>query len=250
MTAADVEQELEAFSHPDKKDVYQRFFKTGPGEYGEGDVFIGCTMPEQRAIAKRYEFLPFSELKKLLTSKIHEHRMTGLLILTYQYVDAEKKGKNSKEEKAFFEKKKEEIYRFYMKNLAAVNNWDLVDVTVPRIVGNHLYHYQEKKKIIYALVKSKRLWERRVAILATFPFIRKDSFEDILILCELLLDDEHDLMHKACGWMLREVGKRGAKGERALKGFLERHVKEMPRTMLRYAIERFPKEKRKAWLRK
>ncbi len=245
MTAAKVQQALKAVSHPDKKDVYQRFFKTGPGEYGEGDVFIGCTMPEIRSVAKEFKELSFKEIQKLLNSKIHEHRMAGLVILTYQYAHAEKE-KNEEVSK----KRKKEIYNFYMKNLAAVNNWDLVDVTVPRIVGNYLYHNQAKKKIIYSLVKSKNLWERRVAVLATAYFISKDDFVDIIKLCEMLLDDKHDLMHKATGWMLREMGKRGEKGLKALKAFLSKHVKRMPRTMLRYSIERFPEQERKAWLKK
>lgn len=247
MNAADVKRELEALSHPDKAAIFQRFFKTGPGEYGEGDLFIGVTMPEQRAIAKKYTGLSFLEIERLLNSTIHEHRMTGLLILTYQYAAEKERTHGSKKDTHNSAKRKEEIYTFYMKNLHAVNNWDLVDVTVPRIVGTYLYEHQEKS-ILYKLVKSKNLWERRVAVLATYPFIKKDDFTDIITLCELLLDDEHDLLHKATGWMLREVGKRGEKGLTELKRFLTKHLKRMPRTMLRYAIERFPETERKAWL--
>lgn len=251
MNAADVKRELVAISRPDKKEIYQRFFKTGKGQYGEGDVFIGCTMPEQRVIAKKYEVLPFKEIGVLLDSKIHEQRMTGLIILTYQYAGAEKQiEKGTWDDRRIAAKKKKEIYEFYMKNLSAVNNWDLVDVTVPRIVGNYLYEDPEKKKIIYKLVKSKNLWERRVAVLATYSFIKNDDFEDIVKLCQLLLDDKHDLMHKATGWMLREMGKRGERGLVTLKKFLTKHVKRMPRTMLRYSIERFPEKERKAWLKK
>jgi 3-methyladenine DNA glycosylase AlkD len=251
MKATDVKQELEALSHPEKREVYQRFFKTGKGEYGEGDIFLGNTMPDIRSVARHYKALPFSQIQQLLNSKIHEHRMCGLVILTYQYADAEKLiEKGTWAERRPAESLQKEIYEFYMHNLKAVNNWDLVDVTVPRIVGNYLYKNPSKKKILSKLVKSKILWERRIAVLATSYFISKGEFEDIIAFCEQLLDDEHDLMHKACGWMLREVGKRGPAGERVLKGFLAAHVTQMPRTMLRYSIERLPENERQAWLRK
>lgn len=240
-TAAAVKHALSRVAHPEKAAVYRRFFKTAPGEYGAGDAFLGVTMPEQRAVAKRFSDLSFPGIERLLGSGIHEHRMTGLLILTYQYADAEKQRNDER---------KKDLFDFYLRHLSAVNNWDLVDVTVPRIVGSYLREHQERKGLLSELARSKDLWERRVAVLACFPFIRNDDFVDILALCELLLDDEHDLIHKATGWMLREVGKRGAKGERALDGFLRRHVARMPRTMLRYAIERFPEEERRAWLRR
>lgn len=267
--AKTVKAELKRVASPAKARVYQRFFKTGPGEYGEGDIFIGCMMPDCRAIAKQFQALSFKEIQILLNSKIHEERMVGLVILTYQYEELEKeekkvkkkvkkneykkkeikKNKEQLKEKDYFLKQKKKIYAFYMKNLVAVNNWDLVDVTVPRIVGAYLLEHPEEKKIIYKLVRSRNLWDRRVAVLATFPFIKAGDFTDILALAELLLGDRHDLIHKAVGWMLREVGKRGSAGDAALRCFLDRHAATMPRTMLRYAIERFPESRRKAYLK-
>ncbi len=248
-SATEVERELARVASPAKAAVYRRFFKTGPGEYGAGDEFLGVTMPAQRAIAKRYQELDLKDVAILLSSRFHEHRMTGLIILTYQYAGAEKRiGEGPERGTRGSEQKKRAIFQFYLANLRSVNNWDLVDVTVPRIVGAYLYEHPERRRLLYGLVRSRALWERRIAVLATFPFIRNDDFDDILKLCALLLDDQHDLIHKATGWMLREVGKRGVKGERALKGFLAAHVTTMPRTMLRYAIEKFPEQERQTWL--
>ena len=233
-TAADVKQALDAAIKPGKKDVLQRFFKTGPGDYGEGDVFMGVMVPEQREIAKQYKTLPESEVQKLLESDVHEHRLSGLLILVYAYGAAD-------------EKKKKEIYDFYVKNTKRINNWDLVDVTAPNIVGEYLVNHKAERKILYALAKSKSLWEERIAIVSTFALIRQHEFVDTLALAEIYLDNKHDLMHKATGWMLREVGKRD---ESVLCAFLDKHKNDMPRTMLRYAIERLSESKKRKYMAK
>ena len=226
--------DLQKLANPTKATILSGFFKTSKGQYGEGDKFIGITVPLQREIAKKYyESASFVDLQKMLESKIHEYRLTSLLILVYKY----DKTKN--------EKLKKEIYNFYLKNLQYINNWDLVDVTTPNIVGDYLLNNPKEKKILYKLVKSKNLWERRVAILATFRFIKEKQFEDTLAISEILLNDTHDLIHKAVGWMLREMGKRDIK---PLVKFLDQHAIMMPRTMLRYAIEKFPEETRKYYL--
>jgi 3-methyladenine DNA glycosylase AlkD len=225
-------KDLQKLSSPEKAKIYQRFFKTGKGEYGEGDVFIGLTMPDQRSIAKKYQDLSLPKIQQLLKSKIHEYRMSGLMILVNKYKKA------SEEEKA-------NIFNFYIKNTKRINNWDLVDVTCPRIVGNFLLN--KDKKILYELSRSKNLWERRIAIISTMAFIDKKQFEDALAISEILLPDKHDLIHKAVGWMLREVGK---KDENTLKKFLRQHYDQLPRTTLRYAIEKFPETERKKWLKK
>lgn len=224
-------KELEKFSDKEKAELYQRFFKTGKGEYGEGDVFIGLTMPLQRSIAKKYLNLSLPKIQELLKSKIHEHRMTGLIILTEKY-------------KKSSEQDKENIFGFYLRNSKNINNWDLVDLSCPNIVGNFLFN--KNKKILYDLVNSGDLWERRIAIVSTLTFIKKEEFEDALAISEILLDDKHDLIHKAVGWMLREVGKKDAD---VLRNFLKGNYKRIPRTTLRYAIERFEEGERKRVLR-
>jgi len=208
----------------------QRFFKTGKGEYGEGDIFLGIKVPLQRDVAKKYQGLSLPKIQELLKSKIHEHRLTGLIILSNKYKEAE-------------EDERANIFNFYLKNTKNINNWDLVDVTAPRIIGDFLF--DKKKNILYDLARSEDLWERRVAIVSTANFIGRGEFEDTLALSEILLDDEHDLIHKAVGWMLRKIGK---KDEAVLEQFLKQHYNVMPRTMLRYSIERFPEEKRKMYL--
>ena len=210
-----------------------RFFKTGKGEYGEGDVFIGVTVPDCRMVVSTFLDSSLSIIEKSLKSPIHEERLTALLILGEKY----KKTKSEKEKK--------EMVLFYLKNKKFVNNWDLVDLSADKILGNHLLNENAGRKIIYDLVESPHLWDRRIGIISTFAFIRKMQFADTLALCEKLLNDKHDLMHKACGWMLREIGKRDTA---ALEKFLKKNANKMPRTMLRYAIERFPEEKRKEYL--
>jgi 3-methyladenine DNA glycosylase AlkD len=223
--------EIEKSRDDEQAKILRRFFKTGKGEYGEGDVFLGIKVPIQRKISKKYLDLSLSKVKELLKSKIHEYRLIGLLILLDKY-------------KKSSEKEKEEIFNFYLNNIRHINNWDLVDLTAPGIVGDFLLN--KDKKILYSLANSENIWSKRIAIVSTYNFIRKCEFEDTLTLAEILLKDNHDLIHKAVGWMLREVGKRDKK---ILEDFLKFHYKKMPRTMLRYAIEKFSEEKRKAYLR-
>ncbi len=224
-------KELESFADSEQAKVYQRFFKTGKGEYGEEDIFLGIKVPVQREIAKKYYELSLPKIQELLKSKIHEHRMTGIIILNQKY-------KKSKQED------KENIFNFYLNNIKKINNWDLVDLSAPIIIGDFLL--DKDKKILYELTRSENLWEKRIAIISTYAFIRKQEFEDALTISELLLNDSHDLIHKAVGWMLREIGKRDLEVE---ENFLKQHYKNMPRTMLRYAIERFDEEKRKRYLK-
>jgi len=224
-------RELEDAGNSEQAEMAQRFFKTGKGEYGEGDVFLGIRVPVQRSIAKKYFGIGFPKIKDLLKSGIHEHRLVGLVILDEKYKKAD-------------EEEKENIFNFYLQNIKSVNNWDLVDTSAPNIVGDFLL--KRDKKILYKLVQSENLWERRIAIISTFTFIRKEEFGDALAISELLLKDKHDLIHKAVGWMLREIGKRDLEVE---ENFLKVHYKKMPRTMLRYAIERIDEGKRKKYLR-
>tara|TARA_Y100000310_G_scaffold146139_1_gene145495 strand:- start:4720 stop:5403 length:684 start_codon:yes stop_codon:yes gene_type:complete len=220
-------KELQGEAHPERVAAIQRFFKTGKGQYGEGDKFIGMYVPDIRKIAKKYSEVSFADVKQLLHSEIHEVRLCGLLILVEK-----------------FNVNPDGVFEFYMDNLKAVNNWDLVDLTADKIVGKYLF--DKDKDVLYKLVKGD-LWERRISIVSTFYFIKKNEFVDTLKLAELLLTDEHDLMHKAVGWMLREVGKRD---EDVLLRFLDKHFKVMPRTMLRYAIERFSKGKREYYMQR
>ena len=225
-----IKRDLSKLSNPEKAKKLSGFFKTGKGEYGEGDIFLGISVPEQRKVAKRYLDLPLSDLQELLSSKIHEHRLTALLILVSKYGKTNNSGK-------------EEIFRFYLKNTENINNWDLVDLSAPKIIGDYLFN--KDTSILFKLAKSDNLWERRIAILSTFKFIRNNDFEDALSISELLLHDEHDLIHKAVGWMLREIGKRDQEIE---ERFLSKYYMQMPRTMLRYAIEKFDENKRKFYL--
>ncbi|MFA4953510.1 MAG: DNA alkylation repair protein [Candidatus Pacearchaeota archaeon] len=230
----ELKKELREFENPEKAKVLRRFFKTGKGQYGEGDIFLGIQVPTQRQIAKKYFNLNFQEIQELLNSKIHEERLIALIILTNQYKKAKKDN---------FAKR--QIFEFYIKNINNVNNWDLVDLSAPNIVGEFLQ--KEDTGILRELAKSKNIWERRIAIISTYSFIRKRSFGEALIISDILLKDEHDLIHKAVGWMLREIGKRN---KNVLEIFLQQRHKEMPRTMLRYAIEKFPEEERKKWMKK
>ena len=206
------------------------YFKTNKREYGEGDIFIGVKVPVQRKLAKKYLDLALSDIQRLLKSKTHEHRLTALFILVDQY----KRGN---------EVAKKKIVDFYLKNKKYVNNWDMVDGSAPHILGNYLLN--RDRSLLYNMARSKDLWERRMAILATQAFIRQDNFEDTLKIGEVLLHDQHDLIQKAVGWMLREVGERDLNVE---ERFLKKYHKKMPRTMLRYAIEKMDKAKRKKYL--
>jgi 3-methyladenine DNA glycosylase AlkD len=224
--------ELEKFANSQTKKTTESFFKTGIGEYAEGDIFIGIKMPILRKVAKNYRNLDIEKLEKLLQSKIHEQRMLALIILEDKF---RKTG----------DKEKKEIFNFYLANTKYINNWDLVDISAPKIVGCYLEN--KDKKILYKLAASKNLWERRIAIVSTHYFIKNNIFFDTLTISELLLKDQHDLIQKAVGWMLREVGKRD---KIILKKFLDKFKNIMPRTTLRYAIEKFPDNIRKQYLKK
>jgi Predicted DNA alkylation repair enzyme len=219
-------------SKDDKKaKLLSGFFKTGPGEYAEGDIFLGITVPVLRKLSKEFKDIDIRSTAELLKSPIHEERLLALLILILKYRSSGEKGK-------------EKICKIYLKNTRYINNWDLVDVTAKHIVGDHLF--DKDKSILYKLAKSSLLWDRRIAILSTFHFIEKRQFDDTMKIAGLLLSDQHDLIHKAVGWMLREVGKRDLKAEEV---FLKKHYKAMPRTMLRYAIEKFSEPKRQMYLK-
>jgi 3-methyladenine DNA glycosylase AlkD len=223
-----IKQDVQELANPERAEHSKRYFKTGPGQYGEGDIFLGLTMPQQREIAKNYKDLPLEQVQELLESGIHTHRMIALVILTLQY-------KNNKEK----------IYDIYLKNTKYINNWDLVDVTAHKIVGEYLL--DKPRDVLYDLAKSNDLWEKRISIISTFAFIRRGQLDDAIKISEILLHDKHDLIHKAVGWMLREVGK---KDKQVLINFLDKYSKEMPRTMLRYSIERFSSEERQHYMKK
>lgn len=233
LRAAEASQALRKLASPSKAKLLSGFFKTGPGQYGEGDVFVGVTMPQIRSLLPACEGLPIAETQKLVRSKIHEERMLGLLIWVRQYQKAKA-----------HEALQERIFRTYMANKRFINNWDLVDVTCPHVLGAHLL--TRSRGVLYRLAKSKSLWDRRLSILGTFMFIYKGDSKDALALARQHLKDKEDLMHKAVGWMLREVGKRVAIED--LRGFLKRHAGQMPRTMLRYAIEKMPPGERQRWM--
>jgi len=224
-------KDLTKLKNPEKAKILQRFFKTGKGEYGEGDIFLGIVVPIQRKLVKKYHDLSLDDLQKLLDSKIHEHRLIALLILVEQYKRAD-------------DKQKKTVVNFYLENTKNINNWDLVDLSCRDIIG--AYYFDKDRTVLYKLARSKNIWERRIAVLSTFYFIRKNQFEDIMKISEMLLKDKHDLIHKAVGWMLREVGKRDRP---QLDKFLNKYYKIMPRTMLRYAIEKFDKSKREYYLK-
>ncbi|MCE5269300.1 MAG: DNA alkylation repair protein [Planctomycetaceae bacterium] len=229
MTASDLQVRLRALGNPKDAAFLSRFFKTGPGDYGEGDLFIGVRVPVTRRVAAEFKTLPLDEVQRLLHSEIHEERLASLLILAMQVKANEKIRKR--------------IYDLYIANTRYVNNWDLVDLSAPSLVGEYLA--TRSRRPLYRLARSRWLWDRRISILATLHFIRLGDFTDTLAIAELLLGDHEDLIHKAVGWMLREVGKRNAT---ILEDFLDRHSKVMPRTMLRYAIERLPEAQRRRYL--
>jgi len=229
----ELKKDLKKLSSRQKAQNLQRFFKTGPGQYGEGDQFIGVVVPDIRKIARQYSDLPLGQATKLLHSAIHEERLCALLILVDQY----QKGDSAKQK---------QIFNLYLKNYKYINNWDLIDLTAPRIVGAYLA--DKPKDILYKLARSKNLWQKRVAILATFCYIYQGQSKETIKIAKILIHDKHDLIHKAVGWMLREMGKRC--DEQILLNFLDKNYKTMPRTALRYAIERLAENKRKYYLRK
>jgi 3-methyladenine DNA glycosylase AlkD len=230
MTAQEIIKLLRKLADPERAAHSARYFKTGPGEYGAGDRFLGIRVPEIRAQVKMCEAVSLAEIQTLLLSAFHEVRLFALLLLVRKFAQGD-------------DKEKAAIYDFYLQNTHRVNNWDLVDSSASRIVGSYLE--TRNRKILYKLVKSASVWERRIAVIATFHFIGNDQFDDALKLSKHLLQDKEDLIHKAVGWMLREIGKRDVAVEKA---FLQLHCKTMPRTMLRYAIERFSGQERKMYL--
>ena len=219
-TASQVERKLVKSADPARAIVLQRFFKTGPGEYGEGDRFLGLTLPQIRAEVRALRQFPIAEVEKLLESRWHEVRVLAATLLADQYPRADASTRRA-------------IYQLYLRRTDRLNNWDLVDVSAPKVVGGHLM--ERSRAPLRRLARSRSLWERRIAMVSTHAFIRQGDFDDALAIARMLLDDDHDLIHKAVGWMLREVGK---KDERVLRAFLDRHAADMPRTTLRYAIER------------
>jgi 3-methyladenine DNA glycosylase AlkD len=232
MTSREVRKHLRNLANPEIAKISAWFFKTGPGQYGEGDRFIGVRVPALRKLARQHRTLPLTEVEPLLHSNIHEERLLALLILVLAFAKVE-------------DSEQKKIVDLYLQNTRYVNNWDLVDASAPYLVGAYLM--DKSRRPLYRLVKAPSLWERRIAIVATQHFIRQGDFADTLEIGRLLLDDREDLIHKATGWMLREVGKRH---QATLEGFLERHGASMPRTMLRYAIERFPEGKRQEYLQR
>lgn len=232
MTAAFVLNELLSMANPEKALFLQRFFKTGPGQYAEGDIFLGLIVPLTRSIAKANTQTPLAELQVLMNSEYHEARLCALLIIVEQFKKASPA-------------EREVLYDFYLKNARRINNWDLVDVTCPHVVGAYLLDKDRSR--LYELAASDNLWEQRIAMVSTVTFIRHREYTDTLALAEQLITHTHDLMHKAVGWMLREVGK---KDRDTLTDFLEAYATRLPRTSLRYAIEHYPEEQRQYFLKK
>ncbi|MBT3236339.1 MAG: DNA alkylation repair protein [Bdellovibrionales bacterium] len=233
MSLTAIKSKLKKCADSDRANHSQRYFKTGKGEYGEGDIFIGVAVPIVRKLSREYyKVLPIKDVTTLIKSSIHEERLLALFIIVLQF--------NKTQDNSL----KEKIYQLYLRSTRYINNWDLVDCSAGRIVGAFLIF--KNKEPIYQLAKSKNLWERRVAIMSTSYFINEGKFNDTLKIAKSYLNDEHDLIHKATGWMLREIGKRDFAVE---EQFLKSHYKKMPRVMLRYAIEKFPEDQRKGYLR-
>ena len=224
-------ESLQALADKEKATFLQRFFKTGKGQYAEGDIFLGIKVPETRQVAKAYRNLAFSEIKKVVANPVHEVRLCALMILVERFKKAD-------------ETEKKNIVDFYLSNTQYINNWDLVDLSCYAILGKYLL--DKPRTVLYQLAKSKNMWEQRIAIVSTLAFIRQQEFADTLAIAEMLLDHPHDLIHKAVGWMLREISKRD---ESVMLDFVETHYNQMPRTALRYAIERLPEEVRKGILK-
>lgn len=230
-TARKVKISLRKFKNPEKAKIYSRFFKTGKREYGEGDKFLGLTVPQQRKIAGQYKDLPLHQIKKLLNSKFHEDRCVALFMLTHKYKKAN-------------EDQKSQIVKFYLSNTDRINNWDLVDLSAYKILGDFLL--RGNRHILYQLAKSPDMWERRISIISTHAFIKNGQIDDTYKIARLLLNDKEDLIHKAVGWMLREAGK---KDQDLLEKFLKANISGISRTSLRYAIEKMPTKKKKYYLK-
>ena len=225
-------EEIRALANKEIAQHSLRFFKTDKGEYGHGDLFLGVRAPKIRSIAKKHIDISISDMQTLIRSKYHEERFLGLIILVNKYAKTKDK------------KNRNQLYKIYVSSFKYINNWNLVDVTCPHVTGKHLI--DKDRTILYKWAKSEDLWTKRIAMISTFYFIRKNDLEDTFKIAEILLHDEHDLIHKAVGWMLREAGKRDLKREET---FLKKYYKTMPRTMLRYAIEKFPETKRQKYLK-
>jgi len=226
--------DLRSLANPAKAKILARFFKTGKGEYGEGDLFLGVMVPQQRMVAKKYyNDISFFDLSKLLKNKYHEVRLTAILILVEKYQKAN-------------DLERLEIYNFYWQHVDYINNWDLVDLSAPKIVGGFLLDNKKSLFILKNWSNSKNIWIRRIAVLSTFTFIRQKRSKEILSLAKILLKDKHDLIQKAVGWMLRELGK--TLGEKILLDFLDQNAKQMPRVMLRYSLEKLSDKQRKFYL--
>jgi 3-methyladenine DNA glycosylase AlkD len=230
MAIDEIRARLQRLGNRQSAQALQRFFKTGPGEYGESDLFYGVRAPELRKLAREYQSIPAGDVRRLLKSPFHEERLLALLVLMRVYARGDQTARKS-------------VYETYLGHTPFINNWDLVDVSAPHIVGDYLL--DKSRKPLYLLARSSSLWERRIAIVATFRFIRRGEILDTLRISEILLLDEEDLIHKAVGWMLREAGKRDLAGA---EDFLKKHYRTMPRTMLRYAIEKFPESRRQMYL--
>ena len=224
MTLAEIRRNIRSLGSSARAEVSQRYFKTGKGEYGEGDRFLGLDAATMHSLAKQYRDTPLSAVRELLHSQWHEERLVALLILVRQFAKGDR----------------DAVLALYLANTDRINNWDLVDCSAPHIVGAH-----GTIQLLRKLARSKSVWERRIAIIATQHLIRENNFEPTLVIAEMLLEDPHDLIHKAAGWMLREVGKRDAAVE---KRFLDAHAATMPGTMMRYAVERFPERERRHYL--
>jgi len=233
MALTDLQRELRALASPSKARVLSRFFKTGPGQYGEGDIFIGVTVPQVRDVVRNNRDLPLAQIESLLASEIHEERLCALLLLVHRFEHGDAGIRRA-------------VYRLYLRNIGRINNWDLVDLSAPNIIGQYLLDTKASGALLVTMAKSRDVWRRRIAILATFAFIKDGRHVPTLNIARLLLDDTHDLIHKAVGWMLREVGKRI--GQDVEEEFLKKHYHRMPRTMLRYAVERFPRRLYYAYL--
>lgn len=231
MTVIKIRSKLQKHASKQKAEILQRFFKTGKGEYGDGDLFLGINVPQLRKLAKEYSNITTGDVLQLLKTRLHEERLLALLMLVHLYSRGDEPAKKN-------------IYKIYLENTRFINNWDLVDASAPYIVGDFLMN--RSKKPLHDLARSGSLWERRISIMSTFHFIKQNEFSETFKISKMLLSDKEDLIHKAVGWMLREVGKRDLAGE---ERFLKEHYKRMPRTMLRYAIERFPEPKRQMYLK-
>ncbi len=230
--AEEIRSMLRTLANDEQAKILSKFFKTGPGEYGEGDLFWGIKVPQIRAIARPCRDVPLPWLEELLIDPVHECRLCAALAIAERYQHGDDRTKKS-------------CYHFYLSHLKGINNWDLVDLTAPKIVGDYLLRNKQERKLLPKLAKSNNLWERRISIVATYPLIKNGQFNDTFTIAKMLLGDSHDLIHKAVGWMLREVGKIDHLAE---ESFLDEHCSRMPRTALRYAIERFPGKKRKYYL--